>query len=118
MTVFAGPASTRLGRFFGPTAEAHPGLSGFRLLGQAREAFIVRLALADLAERREVDVRLGRVPEELAGTPVATTFAPVPGFVRRSASVDVAALHPWPWLVRPGTASIRSFSAWRRDHRR
>ena len=43
--------STRLGQFFGPAADAHPGLSGFSLLSQAREAFIVRLALADLAER-------------------------------------------------------------------
>ena len=51
MTVFEDPASTRLGQFFGPAADAHPGLSGFGLLSQAREAFIVRLALADLAER-------------------------------------------------------------------
>ena len=29
----------------------HPGLSGFSLLSHGREAFIVRLALADLAER-------------------------------------------------------------------
>ena len=44
-------ASTRLGQFFGPAVAAHPGLSGFSLLSQAREAFITRLALADLAER-------------------------------------------------------------------
>ena len=42
---------TRLAQFFGTAVEAHPGLSGFSLLSQAREAFIVRLALADLAER-------------------------------------------------------------------
>ena len=51
MTAFEDAASTRLGQFFGPAADAHPGLSGFSLLSQAREAFIVRLALADLAER-------------------------------------------------------------------
>jgi len=51
MTAFEDPASTRLGQFFGPAADAHPGLSGFDLLSHAREAFIVRLALADLAER-------------------------------------------------------------------
>ena len=45
------PAATRLNQFFGPAADAHPGLSGFSLLSQGREAFIVRLALADLAER-------------------------------------------------------------------
>ena len=50
-TAFDDPASTRLGQFFGPAADKHPGLSGFSLLSQAREAFITRLALADLAER-------------------------------------------------------------------
>ena len=48
---FDEPASTRLGQFFGPAAEERPGLSGFHLLSHGREAFIVRLALADLAER-------------------------------------------------------------------
>src|SRR6476619_1050860 len=50
-TAFEDPASTRLGQFFSPAAEKHPGLSGFSLLSHGREAFIVRLALADLAER-------------------------------------------------------------------
>ena len=50
-TAFEDPASTRLGQFFGPVADEHPGLSGFSLLSHGREAFIVRLALADLAER-------------------------------------------------------------------
>ena len=50
-TAFEDPASTRLGQFFGPAADEHPGLSGFGLLSHGREAFIVRLALADLAER-------------------------------------------------------------------
>jgi putative cardiolipin synthase len=48
---FDEPASTKLGQFFGPVADAHPGLSGFHLLSHGREAFIVRLALADLAAR-------------------------------------------------------------------
>jgi cardiolipin synthase C len=50
-TAFGDPASTRLGQFFGPAADEHPGLSGFGLLSHGRKAFIVRLALADLAER-------------------------------------------------------------------
>ena len=50
-TAFGDPASTRLGQFFGPAADEHPGLSGFSLLSHGREAFIVRLALANLAER-------------------------------------------------------------------
>jgi putative cardiolipin synthase len=37
--------------FFSPAAAARPGLSGFSLLSEARETFIMRLALADLAER-------------------------------------------------------------------
>jgi len=48
---FEDAASTRLGQFFGPAGDKHPGLSGFGLLSHGREAFIVRLALADLAER-------------------------------------------------------------------
>jgi putative cardiolipin synthase len=43
--------TTRLGKFLGPTIDQHPGLSGFSLLDHGREAFIIRLALADLAER-------------------------------------------------------------------
>ena len=50
-TALEGPTSTRLGQFFGPAVDQHPGLSGFSLLDHGREAFIVRLALADLAER-------------------------------------------------------------------
>ena len=50
-TAFEDHASTRLGQFFGPAADEHPGLSGFSLMSQGREAFIIRLALADLAER-------------------------------------------------------------------
>jgi len=50
-TAFEDPASTRLGQFFGLAADQHPGLSGFSLLSQGREAFIARLALTDLAER-------------------------------------------------------------------
>ena len=50
-TAFEDPASTKLGQFFGPAADEHPGLSGFSLLIHGREAFIARLALADLAER-------------------------------------------------------------------
>ena len=50
-TAHENPSSTRLGQFFGPAADEHPGLSGFSLLSHGREAFIVRLALGDLAER-------------------------------------------------------------------
>ena len=51
MSGVQGPRATRLGQFFDPAADQHPGLSGFSLLDHGREAFIVRLALCDLAER-------------------------------------------------------------------
>ena len=50
-TALKNAGSTRLGRLFGAAAERHPGLSGFSLLSEGREAFTVRLALADLAEQ-------------------------------------------------------------------
>jgi len=50
-TAFEDPASARLGQFFGPAAEKHPGLSGFSLLSHGRDVFIGRLPLADVAER-------------------------------------------------------------------
>lgn len=71
--------------------------------------------LAELAEVREMEVHLGNPALVLAGRAVATTFAPVPKARRLRASLQVAELHPWPWLSRPSAGSIRSFSAWRRD---
>lgn len=50
-TAFDDFASTRLGQFFAAPPDSPAGLSGFSLLSEGREAFIVRLALADLAER-------------------------------------------------------------------
>ncbi|PSO32536.1 hypothetical protein C7G41_12885 [Bradyrhizobium sp. MOS002] len=50
-TAFEDFTSTGLGHFFGPASDKHSGLSGFSLLSHGRDAFIVRLALADLAER-------------------------------------------------------------------
>ena len=35
-----------------------------------------------------------------------------------SASVDVAHLLPWPWLVRPTGQRLTSYSAWRKGVRR
>ena len=84
-----------------------PLLRGLRLSGK-RLVFLAE-ALAEL----DVEVRLGDPVVELAGRPLAVTYAPVPGFRERSARLDVAALHPWPWLRQPGSGSLRSFSAWR-----
>ncbi len=93
-----------------------PLLASLRLSGK-RLVFLAE-SLADLAGRREVDVRRGRVGDELSGRPVAVTHAPVPGFATRSARVDVAELHPWRWLARPASQRLTSFSAWRKGVRR
>ena len=89
-----------------------PGLRSLPLSGK-RLVFVTE-CLADLSERRDVEVRLGEVSQELAGTPLAVTFAPVPIFARRTANLSVAALHPWPWLARPTTQRLTSYSAWRK----
>lgn len=73
--------------------------------------------LADLARRREVRVRVGDPVEELSGVPVATTFAPVPGWRRRADRLQLARVHPWPWLVPPHDGPVTSFTAWRRRAR-
>ena len=91
-----------------------PLLRGLRLSGK-RLVFLAE-TLADLAERRQVEVRRGVVEDELADRPVAVTWAPVPGFRSRSARVEVAALHPWLWLRRPAGGSARSFTAWIEHH--
>ena len=85
-----------------------PLLRRLRLSGR-RLVFLAE-ALAEL----DVEVLLGDPVAELAGRRLAVTWAPVPGFRRRRAALDVVALHPWPWLRRPGSGSLRSFSAWRK----
>jgi deoxyribodipyrimidine photo-lyase len=68
--------------------------------------------LAELGVERSIEIHLGDPRKVLAGWPVATTFAPVPGWRRRADSFVLAEVHPWPWLKRPGSGSIASFSAW------
>ena len=68
--------------------------------------------LAELGTERTLEIHLGDPREALAGKPLATTFAPVPGWRRRSRTLNLAELHPWPWLQRPGSGSVASFSAW------
>ncbi len=71
--------------------------------------------LGELAETHDLEVRRGEVVAELGAEPLAATYAPVPGWARHRARLDVPEVHPWPWLVRPRSASVRSFSAWRRS---
>lgn len=70
--------------------------------------------VADLAERREVVLWRGRPVDVLAEYRPAVTFAPVPGFRRIAGHVEIAELHPWPWLRRPDGGSVASFSQWNR----
>jgi deoxyribodipyrimidine photo-lyase len=80
-------------------------LSGKRLVFLAQR-------LAELGETRKLTVELASPVDVLAGTAVATTFVPVPGWRRRANAIEPVAVHPWPWLRRPTNGSVASFSAW------
>jgi len=104
-----------------PALAAHPGLPAVfvfdepllrRLALSGKRLVFLAECLADLAARRPLRVLRGTPARLLAGRRLAVTFAPVPGFRRLAARLDVAALHPWPWLRRPHAGPIRSFSAW------
>ena len=86
-----------------------PLLARLRLSGK-RLVFLTQ-ALAEL----DCEVLLGDPVTELAGRRLAVTYAPVPGFRRRAAALDIVALHPWPWLRRPTSGTLRSWSAWVRQ---
>ncbi len=87
-----------------------PLLRRLRLSGK-RLVFLAE-TLGELATYRQLEVRRGAPVAELTGRALATTYAPVPGWARRAAQLQVVELHPWPWLRRPGNASLRSYSAW------
>lgn len=104
-----------------PALAAHPDLPvGFvfdepllaRLRLSGKRLVFLAECLADLAQRRTVEVHRGEPTAVLAGRRLAVTFAPVPGFRQRAARVEMATLHPWPWLRRPAGGSARSFTAW------
>ena len=66
--------------------------------------------LQDLATRRDLKVYLGDPYVYAKENAVAVTYAPVPSFKK---FVDVAELHPFPWLRTPHDKNIQSFTAWR-----
>jgi len=68
--------------------------------------------LAELGAERSIEIHLGDPRKVLAGRPLAATFAPVPGWRHRADSLALAEVHPWPWLQRPSSGSVASFSAW------
>jgi len=90
-----------------------PLLAQLRLSGK-RLVFLAQ-TLGDLAARRPLEVRRGDVVEELRGRRLAATWTPVPGWHRRAAALQPVEIHPWLWLARPGTTSVGSYTAWRRD---
>ncbi|MGN6606592.1 MAG: FAD-binding domain-containing protein, partial [Jatrophihabitans sp.] len=93
-----------------------PLLRRLRLSGK-RLVFLAE-TLGELAAQRPLEVCRGRVVDELAGRSLAATWTPVPGWADRARVLRPAEVHPWPWLVRPGHGSVRSFSAWRGGSRR
>lgn len=93
-----------------------PLLASLRLTGK-RLVFLTE-ALAEIGAQRPLEVHLGRPADVLADRSVAVTFAPVPGFAKRSAQIEPTVTHPWPWLMAPSTGSVASFSAWKKSVKR
>ena len=89
-----------------------PLLRRLRLSGK-RLVFLAE-TLAELARQREVEVHRGDPRNVLAGRAVAVTFAPVPGFAPRARAIAPVAVHPYPWLSRPTSGPVTSFTAWRK----
>jgi deoxyribodipyrimidine photo-lyase len=85
-------------------------LAGLRL--SSKRLIFLADRLAELGAQRPLEVHLGDPVHVLADRPLAATFAPVPGWRRRAAALDLAEVHPWPWLERPRSGSLASFSAW------
>lgn len=79
-------------------------------LSSRRISFYLQ-TLQDLSTRKVVRVLMGNPYEFARHNKVAVTFAPVPSFRKMP---EVAEIHPYPWLRRPRSGSLRSFSSWRR----
>ena len=105
-----------------PALRAHPDLPRVfvfdePLLRRLRLTGMRLVFLAQALAELDVEVRRGDPVAELVDRRLAVTHAPVPGFPRRAARLDVVSTHPWPWLVRPASGSLRSYSAWRTSQR-
>jgi deoxyribodipyrimidine photo-lyase len=82
----------------------------------AKRLVFLTQRLSELAQQRNVTVSIGDPEVVLRSVPVATTFAPVPGFRQRARSIAPVALYPWPWLRPPTAGPVTSFSAWRNSY--
>ncbi len=87
-----------------------PLLAGLRLSGK-RLVFLTE-RLAELSENRDVEISLGDPTVVLRGRALATTFAPVPGWATRAATIQPVEVHPWPWLRRPDSGTLSSYTNW------
>tara|TARA_B110000014_G_scaffold134349_1_gene92882 strand:+ start:32 stop:1228 length:1197 start_codon:yes stop_codon:yes gene_type:complete len=76
-----------------------------------RFVFILE-TLAEISETRPLRLYLGNPQVELAGIPLAVTHAPVPGFQKHAKGLNIVQTWPWPWLCKPNSAPIHSFSSW------
>lgn len=103
-----------------PALEAHPELSAVFVFNESalaklqlsskRIGFYLE-TLQDLAQRRDLQVYLGDPYEFAKDNHVAVTFAPVPSFKKFT---KLAEIHPYPWLQKPHSGSVKSYSAWRK----
>jgi deoxyribodipyrimidine photo-lyase len=87
-------------------------LRGLQLAGH-RLVYLTQ-RLAEIGSERDLQIWRGSPTEVLASMSVATTFAPVPGFRRITKDLQIAELHPWPWLARPTDQTVASYTAWRK----
>jgi len=104
-----------------PALEAHPELPAVFVFNESalaklqlsskRIGFYLE-TLQDLSQRRDLQVYLGDPYEFAKDNPVAVTFAPVPSFKKFA---KLAEIHPYPWLQKPHSGSVKSFSAWRKS---
>ncbi len=106
-----------------PALAAHPSLPVVfvfdepllkRLLLSGKRLVFLAERLGELGSQRPLEVLLGSPRHVIADRRVAVTFAPVPGWRKLAAGLELAEIHPWPWLRRPGSGSLASYSAWTR----
>ena len=104
-----------------PALVAHPELPAVFVFDEAllsklrlspKRLIFLTETLSDLATRRDLELWLGDPVAILGDRSLAATFTPVPGWRRRSARLNLAAVHPWPWLRWPHASRIGSFLAW------
>ena len=84
---------------------------GSQALSSKRLCFWIE-TLADLAQRRSIEIYRGSYAELVKDRPMATTFIPDVESLMRESISDFAEIYPWAWLVEPADVSVNSFSAW------